>query len=72
LGCPIGALYLTPVSGADNKLRDITKGDYREWAPAILQTPDMSKLPFKWGTLALGLDKECAFLSDRDRSAPAK
>lgn len=68
MGAPVSALYLTPVSGADNKLRDIAKGDYKAWAPVILQTPDMAKIPFKWGTLALGLDKECAFLSDRDRS----
>jgi len=72
LGHPIAALYLTPVSGSDNKLRDIKTGEYKEWAPVILQTADISKLPFKWGTLALGLNNECAFLSDRDRSAPAK
>ena len=68
LGGPIAALYLTPISGTDNTLRDVTSGDYREWAPVILQTPDLSKLPFKWGTLALGFEKECTFLSDRDRS----
>ncbi len=70
LGGPVAALYLTPISGADNKLRDITKGDYREWVSIIQQTPDQGKLPFKWGTLVLGFDKECAFLSDRDRSHP--
>ena len=68
LGGPALALYLTPISGADNKLRDITRGDYKEWSSVILQTPDLSKLPFKWGTLSLGPDKECVFLSDRDRT----
>jgi hypothetical protein len=68
LGGPIAALYLTPISGMDNKLRDIKKGDYREWAAVIEQTPELGKLPFKWGTLVLGFDKECAFLSDHDRS----
>ncbi len=73
LGGPILALYLTPISGTDNKLRDIMKGDYSEWSSVIEQTPDTGKLPFKWGTLALGFDKECAFLSDHDRShSPAK
>lgn len=68
LGGPIPALYLTPISGADNKFREIARGDYREWASVIEQNPDLSKFPFKWGTLALGADKECTFLADRDRS----
>jgi hypothetical protein len=71
LGGPVSGLYLTPISGMDNKLRDITKGDYREWVAVIEQNADISKLPFKWGTLVLGFDKECAFLSDRDRSQKA-
>ena len=65
---PVAGLYLTPISGSDNKYRDIIRGDYREWAGVIEQTNDLSKYPFKWGTLALGFDKECEFLSDRDRS----
>ena len=32
LGKPINALYLTPVSGSRNKLSDILKGEYKEWA----------------------------------------
>jgi hypothetical protein len=71
LGGPIPALYLTPISGADNKFRDIMRGDYHEWAAVIMQSADVSKLPFKWGTVALGPDKECTFLADRDRSHPA-
>jgi hypothetical protein len=72
LGAPIVSLYLTPVSGSDNKLRDIIKGEYHEWMPAILRT-DVSKLPFKWGSLALGFENECVFLADHDRShGPAK
>lgn len=68
LGGPVAALYLTPISGTDNKLREVTKGEYREWASVILQAPDLGKIPFKWGTLVLGFDKECVFMSDRDRS----
>jgi hypothetical protein len=68
LGGPIAAVYLTPISGSENKLGDITQGEYREWAAVIQQNADLSKFPFKWGTLALGINKQCAFLSDRDRS----
>lgn len=68
LGAPIAALYVTPISGSENKLGDITRGEYQDWAAVIQQNADLSKFPFKWGTLALGLDKQCAFLSDHDRS----
>jgi hypothetical protein len=68
LGGPVPAVYLTPMSGADNKFREIFRGDYHEWAGLIEQLPDLSKYPFKWGTLALGPEKECTFLADRDRS----
>src|ERR1700751_6212373 len=67
LGGPINGLYLTPISGADNTYRDITKGEYREWAPVIQRTFDAEKFPLKWGTLGLGLEGECMFLSDNDR-----
>jgi hypothetical protein len=68
LGGPVAALYLTPISGTQNTFRDIIKGDYSEWAPLIEQTSTLQGVPFKWGTLALGIDKECVFLSDHDRS----
>ena len=67
LGSPIMALYLTPVSGDENKLHDIARGEYQDWSGLILQTADLSKFPFKWGTLELGFDRGCVFLSDRDR-----
>lgn len=73
LGYPIAALYMTPISGSENKFGDIMRGEYKDWAGVIQQNADLSKFPFKWGTLALGIDKQCAFLSDHDRSAtPAK
>jgi hypothetical protein len=71
LGAPINGLYLTPISGTQNTFRDILKGDYSEWASVIEQTATLQGMPFKWGTLALGFDKECVFLSDHDRSHPA-
>ncbi len=69
LGGPIAAVYLTPISGTENKFGDITRGEYKDWAGIIQQNADLTKFPLKWGTLALGLDKQCVFLSDHDRSA---
>ena len=66
LGGQINAIYLTPVSGSQNNLRDILKGEYRDWAPVILRSVDLQKFPLKWATL-LGLENECVFFSDHDR-----
>jgi Dolichyl-phosphate-mannose-protein mannosyltransferase len=73
LGAPVNGLYLTPVSGTDNKLRDIVKGEYRDWSLVIQRNQLLEKFPLKWNSVALGLDSECIFLSDHDRehvSAP--
>jgi hypothetical protein len=69
LGKPINALYLTPVSGSLNKLSDILRGEYKEWAAVILRSIDAQKFPLPWATL-LGLDNECVFFSDHDRERP--
>jgi 4-amino-4-deoxy-L-arabinose transferase-like glycosyltransferase len=66
LGGPVNSLYLTPISGSQNKLGDIVRGEYKEWAAAIQRLSSSEKYPFKWGTV-LG-DNDCLFLSDRDRS----
>ena len=73
LGGPINGLYLTPISGASNTLRDIVKGDYIDWAPLIQRTVNLEKfpIPLKWPSL-LGLENECVFFSDHDRSEPKK
>ncbi|MEP6809665.1 MAG: glycosyltransferase family 39 protein [Chthoniobacterales bacterium] len=71
-GAPLNGLYLTPISGSQNTLSDILKGEYRDWAPMILRSVDLQKFPLGWATL-LGLDNECVFFSDHDRmraSAP--
>jgi len=65
-GAPVSGLYLTPISGSQNRLSDILKGEYREWASVILRSIDLQKFPLKWATL-LGLDNECVFFSDHDR-----
>jgi hypothetical protein len=66
LGGPINGVYLTPISGSQDKLGDILKGEYQDWAPIILQTAAIEKFPLKWGTY-LGVGNECIFLSDHDR-----
>ncbi len=67
LGAEIDAIYLTPISGSQNTLKDIQRGEYRDWAPLILRSVDLRKFPLKWGTL-LGLENDCIFFSDHDRS----
>jgi hypothetical protein len=67
LGGPVNGLYLTPISGTDNKLRDIVKGEYRDWGTVIQRNQVLEKFPLKWNTIALGVDNECIFLSDHDR-----
>lgn len=66
LGGPVNGLYLTPVSGSQNTLGDILKGEYRDWAPVILRNVNLEKFPLKWATL-LGFENECIFFSDHDR-----
>jgi 4-amino-4-deoxy-L-arabinose transferase-like glycosyltransferase len=65
-GAPVNGLYLTPISGSENKLSDILKGEYRDWAAVILRSVDLQRFPLKWATL-LGLENECVFFSDHDR-----
>lgn len=66
-GGPVSGIYLTPISGGQNKVADVMQGEYKDWAQLILRTADVNKFALKWATL-LGLDNQCIFLSDRDRS----
>ena len=66
LGGPVNGLYLTPISGSQNTLGDVQKGEYRDWTPVILRNVNMETFPFKWATL-LGFENECVFFSDHDR-----
>lgn len=66
LGGPINGLYLTPISGSQNTLGDVLKGEYKDWATVILRSVNLEKFPLRWATL-LGLDNECIFFSDHDR-----
>jgi hypothetical protein len=66
LNAPIVGLYLTPVSGDARFYSDITKGEYKEWAPFILRNLTITKglLPAQ---TALPLENECIFYADRNR-----
>jgi hypothetical protein len=66
LGGPVNGIYLTPVSGTENKMGDIIKGDYREWARFILHNTDLKNFPLRW-VAGLGIEDECVFYGDRDR-----
>jgi hypothetical protein len=72
LGGPVNGVYLTPISGTDNKLRDIAKGEYKDWALVIQRNQILEKFPLKWNTVALGFENECIFLSDHDREHAPK
>ena len=68
LGKPINGLYLTPVSGSQNVLADILKGEYKELGPGDpAQYRCHRRFPLPWVTL-LGLENECMFFSDHDRT----
>jgi 4-amino-4-deoxy-L-arabinose transferase-like glycosyltransferase len=69
LGAPINGLYLTPISGTENKFRDIVKGEYHDWAGIIERVGVSDQFPLTWKTLALGLENECIFFSDHDRAS---
>jgi hypothetical protein len=68
LGGPVYGLYLTPISGSQNTLGDILKGEYSGWTAVISRTVNLETFPLKWGLL-LGLENECIFLSDHNRQA---
>ena len=70
LGGPVNGIYLTPVSGIENKMGDIIKGEYREWARFILHNVDLKSFPLRW-VASLGMEDECVFYSDRDRHKDA-
>jgi hypothetical protein len=67
VGAPLNGLYLTPISGSQNTLGDILKGEYHDWASLILRSLDLQKFTLKWATL-LGQEGECVFFADTDRA----
>ncbi len=69
LGGPIHGLYLTPVSGTDNTLADITHGEYQNWARFIVRTMNLKTFSLPWMT-PLG-QPDCTFFSNYDRRTGA-
>ena len=70
LGAPLKGLYLTPISGSENKLGDLLSGEYREWTPYIVRIANLENFPLKWA-VPHG-PQECVFFSDRDRRIPRR
>ncbi len=70
LGGPINGLYLTPVSGSENRLGDLLTGDYREWTPYIVRNANLENFPLRWA-IPHG-PQECVFFSNRDRRIPQR
>ncbi len=66
LGGNIVGMYLTPVSGNAGFLKDIAKGEYKDWAPFILRQVNIKDFPLRAVT-ALPIENECVFYADRDR-----
>jgi hypothetical protein len=66
LGSHLVGLYLTPVTGNRGFMRDIVKGEYKEWAPFILRQVSVKDFPLRAVT-AMPIDNECVFYADRDR-----
>ena len=70
LGGPLNGLYLTPVSGSENRLGDLLNGEYREWTPYIVRNANLEGFPLRWA-IPLG-PQECVFFSNRDRTVPQR
>lgn len=68
LGGPIPAMYLTPISGSNNKWGDIVRGEYKDWGGVIMRTANLEKFPLRYATVALGANEEALFISDTDRT----
>jgi hypothetical protein len=66
LGGPVAGLFLTPVSGSQNKLDDLITGEYRYWADYIVRTIDPAKSPFPARSVIQGLP-QCVIYMDKDR-----
>ncbi len=69
LGVPIVGLYLTPISGNKSFISEISKGEFKDWAPFITRQVNQANLrdfPLH-SVIALPLDNECVFYADRER-----
>ena len=70
LGGPLNGIYLTPISGSENRLGDLLNGEYREWTPYIVRNANLEGFPLRWA-IPHG-PQECVFFSNRDRTVPLR
>ena len=66
LGGRIVGLYLTPATGHQGLFNKIVFGEFREWAPFILRTPQVRNFPLR-AAIPLPLGNQCIFYADQDR-----
>jgi hypothetical protein len=66
LGAPIAGIYLTPVSRDLEYASQISNGEYKEWSPLILPSPQaLEHFPLRF---VVGVaDGQCLFFSDTPR-----
>ena len=65
LGGPVAALYFTPVSGSQNTIGDLLRGDYQHWTGYILPTVRRAKDPYPLKAF-IG-NRECVLYADKAR-----
>jgi hypothetical protein len=66
LGGKIVGMYLTPISGSAPFMREVVKGEYKDWSPFIMRTANLKDFPLSAVT-PLPVDGECIFYADHDR-----
>ena len=44
------------------------KGEYKDWGGLIQHTAKLENFTLRYPTLALGVNDECVFISDTDRT----
>ncbi len=63
---PIAGLFLTPITGNAGFMSELLKGEYKDWAPLVLRSNNVSGFPFN-KILPMEIRGECVFFSDRVR-----
>lgn len=67
LKAPIVGLYLSPITGNSEFIREIAKGEWKEWAPLVMRS---TAFPPNWpfqAAIPMPIANECIFYADRDR-----
>jgi len=72
LGGPVAALYFTPVSGSENKLRDLIDGEYEHWWKYIVRSIDLKTSPYPVKAIPSASLAECVIYLDKPRRVESK